>query len=225
MKHSALVFRKIVGLPLRKQELLSVGSQQERKKPKLIVKRDGEEGPVSRNNLMRGSSGFVSSRTGEREKGSRTLPRFMGWHLELVLVPFTRLWSTEGKKVGWGRCGGGNDEFCLAYGKFRGPGAEAVLVETGLGCRQSSWLDLKLSASGWWLKPRGGSLARQQVSSKETTEPRSEAWGCSAHKEKVSWETKKGQPKKWKETQKTVLSHDAVERHSPQREFSQIHPE
>lgn len=56
--------------------------------------------------------------------------------------------------------------------------AEAALVETGPGCRQSSGLDFELSASGWWLKPKGGSSARQQVTSEEATEPRPEAFGC-----------------------------------------------
>lgn len=62
--------------------------------------------------------------------------------------------------MGWGRCEGENDEFCVAHGKFRGSGA--VLVEVGLGCRWSSCLDLKLSASEQWLKLRVRSLARQQ---------------------------------------------------------------
>ena len=57
------------------------------------------------------------------------LPRFLDWHLELTLVPLSRLQNTEGG------AGGEDDQFCLACGKFGGPGGSAVLVETGLGSR------------------------------------------------------------------------------------------
>ena len=52
IERSVLVFRKIVGLPWRQKEQLRAGIQQKGMNSKLIGKRDGEEGAVSRSNWM-----------------------------------------------------------------------------------------------------------------------------------------------------------------------------